>query len=343
VTTAISAANYQASSFFTANSSHPSTITTNFQINGLTMSGTGTASAVFPTDFMKMFGVPAMNVSVQAQTTSVIQPYVNVYLLVDISASMLLPSTSQGITKMQNGTGCALACHDRTDGNDSYGWSIKNNVELRFQVVNQGVQNLLTYFNSDPVYQSHVKVGLWSFDTAVRQMTSMTSNFNSVANNFPTPELAVNDEAAATPFNGIISNFVSTVGAGGDGSSSASPQKILIIATDGVNDPTRAWTWNTGLRSQVKVFDTAFCNQFKLNNVTVAIINTPYYPMPWDWGYVATLGQPGTLGGATRVDDIPIALKACAGNNFTIASDVNAIQNAFTDLFKKNANVRLTK
>jgi hypothetical protein len=64
--------------------------------------------------------------------------------------------------------------------------------------------------------------------------------------------------------------------------------------------------------------------------------------MTWDWGYNATLGQPGSLGGATRVDDIPIALSACAGTNFIQASDPATIQSAFTTLFAKASPVRLT-
>jgi len=64
--------------------------------------------------------------------------------------------------------------------------------------------------------------------------------------------------------------------------------------------------------------------------------------MPWDWGYAATLGQPGRLGGATRVDDIPIALKACAGSNFILAPDVATIQSGFTELFNKASPIRLT-
>ena len=98
----------------------------------------------------------------------------------------------------------------------------------------------------------------------------------------------------------------------------------------------------SALRSQVRVFDTGFCSSFKSNGVTVAIINTPYYPMTWDWGYNATLGQPGSLGGATRVDDIPIALKACAGSNFLPAADVATIQSSFTTLFTKASPIRLT-
>lgn len=214
-------------------------------------------------------------------------------------------------------------------------------IELRYQVVNQGVQNLLSYLNSSSSLKSHVKVGLWSFDDNLTQLTAPTYSYSAVSSNFPAPALASTDASAATPFNSLISSFINAVGTAGDGSSSSSPQKMVIIATDGVNDPTRGWVSDPSLRPQVKVFDTAFCTTFKTKGVTVAIINTPYYPMTWDWGYNVTLGQPGSLGGATRVD-IPIALSACAGKYFTVASDVASIQSAFTKLFVAASPIRLT-
>jgi len=340
---AIASAQAAAAAYFSGNTKGVSvTPTITFTINGRTMSGSGSATGAMNTSFMRLAGFPVMNLTVTSNSSATTQPYLNVYLLVDISSSMLLPATPAGITQMNNGTGCALACHETTDGKDSYSYALKNNVLLRYQVVNQGVQNLLTYLDSSSVYKNYVKVGLWSFDNQLTQMSSLTSNFSSVASNFPAPGLAYNDAAAATPFDNLIDNFVSTVGTAGDGSTSASPQKMLIIATDGVNDPTRAWTSQTSLRSQVRVFNTGFCTTLKTRNVTVAIINTPYYPMTWDWGYNATLGQPGSLGGATRVDDIPIALKSCAGSNFLVASDVATIQSAFTTLFSKASPVRLT-
>ncbi|MDB5548038.1 MAG: hypothetical protein JWP21_1485 [Tardiphaga sp.] len=341
---AITEANTAAANFFAGNSDgFPSTLTANFSVSGSTLTGVGSAVASVPTNFMKIVGIPIMTFSVHSGSSSNTQPYVNVYLLIDISASMLLPSTDAGIAQMRAGQGCALACHDRTDGKDSYGWSLKNGVQLRYQVVNQGVDNLLTYLNNDATLKAHVKVGLWSFDHALSQMSQVTSNYSTVKDNFPTPSLASNDVAAATPFDNLIDNFVGIVGKGGDGSSSGSPKKMVIIATDGVNDPTREWISNTSIRPQVKVFSTGFCKTFETNNVIVAIINTPYLPMTWDWGYNATLGQPGSLGGATRVDDIPIALKACAGNYFTVAADVASIQSSFTKLFTMTSAIRLTK
>jgi Flp pilus assembly protein TadG len=343
-TAAIAAANAATAKFFSGNTQGiTASLTTSFTMSGLNLSGTGSASATIPTTFLSAVGHPSLAFTVASQAASAAQPYLNVYLLVDISASMLLPSTTAGIAQMINGQGgCALACHTTTDGTDSYGWALSQGIQLRYQVVNQGVQNLLDYLTSKATLGSHVKVQLWSFDSSLTQLSSMTSSYSTISNNFPAPGLATDDAAAATPFDSLIGNFVSAVGNAGDGSSSSTPQKMVIIATDGVNDPTRAWTSDVSLRPQVKVFDTTFCTTFQNSGVTVAIINTPYYPMTWDWGYNLTLGQPGSLGGATRVDDIPIALSACAGKYFTSASSVSAIQSAFTNLFVLASPIRLT-
>jgi Flp pilus assembly protein TadG len=343
-TAAIAAANAAAASFFSANTPPgiSASISANFAMDGLTLSGKGTATGTVSNSFLKVAGHPTTQLSTSAQSSSAAQPYLNVYLLIDISASMLLPSTSDGIAQMKKNGGCALACHDKTNGTDSYGWAMKKGIELRYQVVNKGVQNLLTYLNSSSSLKSHVKVGLWSFDDNLTQLTAPTYTYSMVSGNFPAPALASNDASAATPFNSLISSFINAVGTAGDGSSSSSPQKMVIIATDGVNDPTRAWVSDPALRSEVKVFDTAFCTTFKAKGVTVAIINTPYLPMTWDWGYNVTLGQPGSLGGATRVDDIPIALSKCAGKYFTVASDADSIQSAFTKLFVAASPIRLT-
>jgi hypothetical protein len=49
------------------------------------------------------------------------------------------------------------------------------------------------------------------------------------------------------------------------------------------------------------------------------------------------------LGGSTRVDDIPIALQACAGNLFLIASDSNGLEGAFKTLFDRLVTTRITQ
>ena len=108
--------NAAAANFFAGNtpSGVTASISTTFALNGLTLSGKGTAAATVTNSFLKVIGQPTTALSIASQANSNSQPYLNVYLLIDISASMLLPSTSAGITQMINGQGgCALACQTR--------------------------------------------------------------------------------------------------------------------------------------------------------------------------------------------------------------------------------------
>ncbi len=188
-----------------------------------------------------------------------------------------------------------------------------------------------------------MRVELWSFDHDMRKLVNLTSDLARVSSNFPAPALASTEESAATRFDDLIGNFVATVGTSGNGATQQDAKKLVMIATDGVNDPTRAWTWDTPLRDQVRAFNMSFCDTLKSRGNTVAIVNTPYLPMPWDWGYNATLGLPGLRGGATRVDDVPLVLRQCAGSYFTIASDAAAIRSSFVDLYTAASGVRLSK
>ncbi len=264
-----------------------------FRMNGLEISGTGTASFTFPTYFMGMFGTSSTTVKASSQAQAIVEPFINIYLLVDISASMLLPATNDGIAQMRSGTGCALACHDKTDGTDTYAYAKRNNILMRYEVVNQGIDNLLNYIRSRQSTPGRVRVELWSFDHDMRRLVSLTPDLARVSSNFPAPALASTEESAATRFDDLIGSFVTAVGTSGSGESQSDAKKLVMIATDGVNDPTRAWTWNTPLRADVRAFNTAFCDTLKSRGNTVSIINTPYLPMPWDWGYNATLGTAG--------------------------------------------------
>jgi Flp pilus assembly protein TadG len=347
--TAFAAAQAKAQSVFSANlgSSPAATASISVSQNGIYVSGSGSASAAVDTSVLAAVGFRQMPISASAAAQTTFQKYLDVYLLVDISASMLLPATTEGINAMVNGKpACALACHDNANvcgaGCDSYQWARNNNIQLRYQVVNTGVQALLDYISSQPDLAATTRVGLWSFDAQLNKNAGLTTTYSTISRNFPQPALATDEAAAATAFDNLIGSFVSLVGKAGDGSSSDNPRKMVIIASDGVNDPTRAWKTDTSLRPLVRVFNTGFCTTMKNNGVIVAIINTPYYPMPWDWGYMATLAQPGSLGGATRVDDIPIALSQCAGDFFMVAPDVSAITQSFTNLFKLTIKTKLT-
>lgn len=77
--------------------------------------------------FSSILGSAALPVSGSAQARAVKPPYINYYLLLDTSPSMLLPSTSAGLSAIRSATastsnppyGCAFACHTANPHSDS--------------------------------------------------------------------------------------------------------------------------------------------------------------------------------------------------------------------------------
>jgi len=87
---------------------------------GTTLTSVVTFSAQVPTTFMKVFGYATMTVGGSSSATGSLPPYLDFYLLLDVSGSMGLPSTSAEAERMQwvspdnfiqYPTGCTLACH----------------------------------------------------------------------------------------------------------------------------------------------------------------------------------------------------------------------------------------
>jgi Flp pilus assembly protein TadG len=77
-------------------------------------------SASMTTTFVKLIGYPTMNLSGTSQSAGSLPPYLDFYLLLDVSGSMGLPSTAAEETRLssinpdnfvQYPTGCTLACH----------------------------------------------------------------------------------------------------------------------------------------------------------------------------------------------------------------------------------------
>jgi Flp pilus assembly protein TadG len=79
-----------------------------------------TFSAAMTTTFVKMIGFPSITLSGSSQSAGSLPPYLDFYLLLDVSGSMGLPSTASEMARLaainpdnyvQYPTGCTLACH----------------------------------------------------------------------------------------------------------------------------------------------------------------------------------------------------------------------------------------
>ena len=105
------------------------TVTVSNPANPLVRNVTVSYSASYTTMFGAVIGMNTMTVSGSSSASAQTPPNIDFYVLLDNSPSMALPSTSAGITQMQNLTplqselsgdgsaGCAFACHQASTGN----------------------------------------------------------------------------------------------------------------------------------------------------------------------------------------------------------------------------------
>lgn len=297
------------------------------------------------TNFLKLVGVGAVPVTVKAtSSTSSGNQYMDIFLMIDTSGSTMLGASQADINALIAQFGCAFACHDgsaATAAGDAYQWATTNGVTLRYGALFQGVTALVNYINTIDPAHTRINLAVYSFDSSLNLIQSLSNNVNNVLSNYPQPAVDDSVTGGATLFNENIGSVLSAIGSGGTGATPTNRSKLLIIATDGVEDPGRQWTSNASLQADVKGFDMSFCQTAHNNGVSVGIIDTPYLPMSWDWGYNATLGQPSTPG-PTRLDEISPALRGCAGNLYVNATDATTIRSAFTTIMQNFKATRLT-
>ncbi|MDX2259293.1 MAG: pilus assembly protein TadG-related protein [Hyphomicrobiaceae bacterium] len=306
-----------------------------------------TYSTLVGTPFGGLFNVEQVPIAGVAESRADLPRFVEVHLLIDTSGSMALGAGKDEQDLLQAQVGCAFACHDGTPVRgyaDSYTYAVANNIDLRYTAVNRGIITLMDTIDRMPGSGGFIRTSVHSFDNTLKRDADLTTDSSEIRRRLPTAPSTSSETAGATHFNQIIDEFVRRVGHGGDGATASEPMKLVILATDGVRDPGRFWVTEVDARKDVGPFDMSFCTTLKQRGVDVGIIHTPYLPMPYDWGYEATLGQASQIGRpGTRADDVPIVLKDCAGPLYVRADEPEAIQSAFSNLFLSVLDVRLTR
>jgi hypothetical protein len=120
--------------------------------------------------------------------------------------------------------------------------------------------------------------------------------------------------------------------AAGDGTSLASPRKVLFLVTDGFEDDDAR-----------RAMPSSVCQQFKNMGYTVFVIYTPYYPVT----HPAYLDSWISIVEGTGTDSITYNLKACASvpSDFISAADGPSLNAAVLTFLKQalTTPARLTK
>jgi Flp pilus assembly protein TadG len=350
------------------------TIAVNSTNGGLTrtVSVTYTANSTnaFPNVLKLLTGTSQTNWAISGSSTSTAttSPNINFYLLLDNSPSMNIAATSAGITTMVNNTssqgGCAFACHESNpsadnlgnpNGEDNYTLAANLGVTTRIQNMAAATQALTTTATTVATANNATyKMAVYTFNYAgTNTVQSLTSNLTKVSNaaaNIDVLEVYDNNCLTSsctagpgnndtdTDFNSAMSNMDGVMPNPGTGSSSSTPQEVLFLVTDGVDDKVSATCSETlsGNRCQ-QPFDTTWCTTEKNRGIRIAVLYTEYLPLPTNSWYVTWISpwQP----------TIATNLQSCAstGLYFMITTDGD-ISTAMQALFEQAvATARLTQ
>jgi Flp pilus assembly protein TadG len=314
--------------------------------------------------FMGLFGYPTTTISGSSTAQAGLTTNIDFYLLLDNSPSMNIAATSAGIATMVANTtaqgGCAFACHESDPAADNLGnkggvdnYTLAQNlgVVTRMQNLAIATQALMSSAASmEGSNSQQYQMGIYTFNgsglNTIQLLTSNLTNAESAAANINVEEVysnnyltkSNNNNDTDTDFESAMSAVNTIMPLPGTGTPSSTPQEVLFIVTDGVDDEVSSSCSQTldGSRCQ-QPFDTTWCTTVKNRGIQIAVLYTEYLPLPTNTWYNNWI--------APFQSQISPNLQSCAstGMFFTVTTDGD-ITAAMQTLFQQAvAAARLTK
>ena len=262
--------------------------------------------------FMGLFGYPTLAIGGSSTAQAGLTTNINFYLLLDNSPSMNIAATTAGINTMVANTqaqgGCAFACHESNPAADNLGnpggvdnYTLAQNlgVVTRMQNLAAATQALMSSASSMEGSNQQYQVAIYMFNNSsnlstIQTLTSSLSTAQSAAANINVLEVYSNNwltktnqnndtdtnfESAMSAINGIMPNP-------GLGTPNSTPQEVLFIVTDGVDDEVSSSCSQAldGNRCQ-QPFNTTWCTTVKNRGIQIAVLYTAYLPLPTNSWY----------------------------------------------------------
>jgi Flp pilus assembly protein TadG len=314
--------------------------------------------------FMGLFGYPTTTISGSSTAQAGLTTNIDFYLLLDNSPSMNIAATSAGIATMVANTtaqgGCAFACHESDPAADNLGnkggvdnYTLAQNlgVVTRMQNLATATQALMSSATSmEGSNNQQYQMGIYTFNgsglNTIQLLTSNLTNAENAAANINVEEVYSNNYLTKsnsnndtdTDFESAMSAINTIMPLPGTGTPSSTPQEVLFVVTDGVDDEISSSCSQTfdGNRCQ-QPFDTTWCTTVKNRGIQIAVLYTEYLPLPTNTWYNNWI--------APFQSQISPNLQSCAstGMFFTVTTDGD-ITAAMQTLFQQAvAAARLTK
>jgi hypothetical protein len=242
--------------------------------------------------------------------------------------------------------GCAFACHEsdpsadnlgNPGGEDNYTLAQKLGVVTRMQNLASATQSLMSSASSmEGSNSQQYQMAIYTFNNSglnpIQLLTSNLATAQSAAANINVEEVYSNNWLTKTSQNNDTdTNFESAMSAintimplPGTGTPASTPQEVLFIVTDGVDDEVSSSCSQSldGSRCQ-QPFNTAWCTTVKNRGIQIAVLYTDYLPLPTNSWYnnwiapfqsqiepnIESCASPGMFFSVTTDGDITAAMQ----------------------------------
>ncbi|NEV76244.1 pilus assembly protein [Rhodopseudomonas sp. BR0C11] len=292
--------------------------------------------------------------------------------------SNLIAATAPKYQKASSSQNCGFACHETNiahDGGtkDNLAIARANNITLRIDLVTSAVNQLLNTWSNCPqsgisggvmqcmsaLNNTSYRAALYTFDLGLNTLASLTTPTTAGAqvsnialmpvayqNCVASPSNCKTDNGtdiagALTSLNGIMPSPGLGSNASGD-----TPQEVVFLVTDGVEDKISSSCPNGSYASNSRCqqpLDTSICTTIKNRGIKIAILYTEYLQLKtpnvpvtdtWYMSWIDAYDEPTSSTGAIAQN-----LQACASPGFfsNVQTGGNITQ-ALTDLFLKVAS-----
>ena len=174
-------------------------------ISGQTVSATASYNAAVASNFGRIAGVDTLAVQGAATASLTMGKYLDFYLLLDVSASMGLPSTPTGQSALAainpDDSGCFFACHFA--GSKSYNSARANDIQLRIDAVGAGVAALMSEARLTQTLPNQYRMGVYPFITHANTFVDLTSDLTGDAYSVASA-INYNASTGSTSFGGLL-------------------------------------------------------------------------------------------------------------------------------------------
>lgn len=215
------------------------------QVNKNELSAALTYSAVYTTSLLKIFGYETIPISNSSHAAVNVRSFVNINLLIDVSASMGIGATSLDQQLVASAVNCAFACHiNSARGSSPYDKARAAGATMRIDVARNAAISAVDVSEDTAEFADQVTFGLYKFSN---ELTTVVSSSDARSSNYSYLKTALRDEMlldmtnGGTNIGGAISSLTKLLPKSGSGLKPDDRIQYVIVLTDGVESG-QAWT-----------------------------------------------------------------------------------------------------